>query len=170
MPQFLGPAQIEILLSRATVAETFLGIDVGSSCVGLAIAQHGSRVAFPLSWFKRTGPVGDARTVRQVFIDNGVQVCVFGYPLTLSGGEGENCRKVALFVKGLQENGAFFNTQVHSCLFWDERFSTQVAKRVVLRSKKNWRELRDPTKDRMKKEVDKYSAAFLLQTVLDRFQ
>jgi len=56
MPQFLGPAQIEILLSRATVAETFLGIDVGSSCVGLAIAQHGSKVAFPLSWFKRTGP------------------------------------------------------------------------------------------------------------------
>ncbi|GJQ13127.1 hypothetical protein GpartN1_g4918.t1 [Galdieria partita] len=169
MPEFLGPSQIEKLLTRAVVTETFLGVDVGSSCVGLAIAQHGSKMAFPLSWFKRRKPQEDAKVVHNVLISNRIDVCVFGYPLTLSGGEGENCRNVALFVKGLLQNGAFLDTKVHSCLFWDERFSTQMAKRVVLRTKENLRDLRDPSKDEMKKEVDKYSAAFLLQTVLDRF-
>ncbi|EME28670.1 Putative pre-16S rRNA nuclease [Galdieria sulphuraria] len=169
MPEFLGPSQIKKLLTSTLVSQTFLGVDVGSSCVGLAIAQHGTKMAFPLSWFKRRNPLEDARVVHDILIANGVDVCVFGYPLTLQGGEGENCRNVALFVRGLQQQGVFLDTKVHSCLFWDERFSTQMAKRVVLRTRQNLRDLRDPTKDEMKKEVDKYSAAFLLQTVLDRF-
>eukprot|EP00871_Galdieria_phlegrea_P001646 jgi/Galph1/2482/GphlegSOOS_G1136.1 len=168
IPEFFTSNTVENIFKNSLAGQTFLGIDVGSSCVGVAIAARGSSLASPLTWFQRTTGKSDADHMQQIFINHGVNICVFGYPLTLLGEERESCRQVALFAKLLVNYSAFDNSAVHSCIFWDERMSTQAAKRVVIQGKEGMRRLQNPRQRKWKEQVDKYSAVYVLQNFLDR--
>jgi putative holliday junction resolvase len=71
----------------------FLGIDLGSKRIGLAVADAGIGIARPLATVNRGATLdADAAAIGQVCHDQGVIELVVGLPVEASGVEGEMAR------------------------------------------------------------------------------
>jgi putative Holliday junction resolvase len=131
-----------------------LGLDVGSKTIGLAVCDEAQTVATPLRTLTRRGGTADLEAVGSVMTETGAEALVLGLPLDLSGDEGEAARRARSLGQAL---AGHLGCPVH---YWDERFSTAEAERVLLQA--------DVSRKKRRQVVNHLAATLILQGFLDR--
>lgn len=134
----------------------WLGIDVGSKTLGLAISDDEAKVALPLCVLSRRNDAYDLSALETVIREQGCEAIVIGLPLELSGKEGPAAQRSRKIGTMLQQR---FGLMVH---YYDERFSTVVAERALIEG--------DMRRNARKSTIDKVAAALILQGFLDETQ
>jgi putative Holliday junction resolvase len=130
-----------------------LGVDLGSTRVGLALSDPDGVVAQPLEVLTGAGADGFAAAVAERARELGAAEIVVGIPLRLDGGHGPEADAAEAFARLLEEKTAL---PVHR---WDERLSTVQAQRAMRSAGANTR--------RQRGVVDKVAAALVLGAYLD---
>jgi len=137
-----------------------LGLDVGTSNVGLALSCTDRRAIKSLgtisrrNWNLGFGGHKDSEfssILKGLILKHHVSTMVVGLPLLASGEQGAQCRKTTSFVDGLDE---VFQRDYHACkdkelhpvhivntFYWDERLSTHKAKLQIARHRGHSRHL-----------------------------
>jgi putative Holliday junction resolvase len=132
-----------------------LAIDIGDVRCGLALSNVEGTTARPLDVLSTKELLADNRALRTLVADYEVATIVVGLPLTLEGTEGPQARHVrALADKILTGLDAL------PLVFFDERYSSVVAKEQGRASGLSERDMRGAT--------DSRAAAVFLQTYLDK--
>jgi len=116
-----------------------LGVDYGTSKVGLAIGHTETKVATPLGVVK---PADLVMKIERLIETEGINLVVFGLPLSLSGEETASAKAVREFVFKIEPEISA------PIVFEDERMTTAQAKRDG--------------------HDDAVAAMYLLQSYLDR--
>lgn len=145
-----NPRELEESLGKD---ERWLGIDVGSKTLGLALSDVTLTIATPLDTLRRGKFAGDAESLREIIKRERIGGLVLGLPLNMDGSEGPRCQSVRQFARNLE-------TRVDVPMtFWDERLSTAAVTRTLLDA--------DASRKRRSEVVDKMAAAYILQAALD---
>jgi len=126
-----------------------LAIDPGDRRIGLAVSDELGITAQGLDTFDKRSDKDFLAHVAGLVTEYDVGEIVVGDPLHLSGDIGESAIKARGLAKDLQSR---FDMTV---TLWDERFSSEEAKRVLKGSKAK------------KGVVDKLAAVIILQSYLD---
>jgi putative Holliday junction resolvase len=128
-----------------------LGVDHGSSVIGIAISDPTQRLAHPLQLFKRTTRAADLVALNAIIASHAVVGIVVGLPETPPGFTGvsqaDTVRRWAARLAGYVAVPVYL---------WDETLSTDEAERLVTAGGR-------PRPDR----VDHIAAAVILQSFLD---
>lgn len=135
--------------------DRIIGIDYGKARTGLAVSD-------PLGIFAsglETLPSAKIIDYLKKYDASGERIIrfVLGYPLNLNGAPAQTAPEVDVFIKKLQE--AFPEIPIS---LEDERFTSVLAHRAMIDGGMKYSRRRD------KAEVDKISAAIILQSYLDR--
>ncbi len=135
--------------------DRIIGIDYGKARTGLAVSD-------PLGIFAsglETLPSAKIIDYLKKYDASGERITrfVLGYPLNLNGAPAQTAPEVDVFIKKLQE--AFPEIPIS---LEDERFTSVLAHRAMIDGGMKYSRRRD------KAEVDKISAAIILQSYLDR--
>ena len=135
--------------------DRIIGIDYGKARTGLAVSD-------PLGIFAsglETLPSAKIIDYLKKYDASGERITrfVLGYPLNLNGAPAQTAPEVDVFIKKLQE--AFPEIPIS---LEDERFTSVLAHRAMIDGGLKYSRRRD------KAEVDKISAAIILQSYLDR--
>jgi len=133
--------------------ERWLGIDVGSKTLGLALSDVTLTIATPLDTLRRGKFAEDAESLREIVERERIGGLVLGLPLNMDGSEGPRCQSVRQFARNLETRMDVPMT------FWDERLSTAAVTRTLLEA--------DASRKRRSEVVDKMAAAYILQAALD---
>ena len=135
--------------------DRIIGIDFGSARTGLAVSDPLQIFASALD----TLPSAKIIDYLKKYEDKGESIVRFvvGYPLNLSGAPAQAASGVDSFTKTLQK--AFPEVPI---TLEDERFTSVLAHRAMIDGGMKSSRRRD------KKEVDKISAAIILQSYLDK--
>ncbi|MBL6946707.1 MAG: Holliday junction resolvase RuvX [Rhodospirillales bacterium] len=131
-----------------------IGLDVGSKTIGLALSDLTKMVATPHDVVRRTKFRKDVDHLIRVIEENEVGGFVIGLPISMDGTEGRRCQSTRDFTDNLLEIIDL------PAAFWDERLSTAVVERMMVREM-------DLTRKRRAQIVDKAAAAYILQGALD---
>ena len=134
--------------------QCLLGIDLGSTTIGMAISDISLIVASPLDTLKRGRFKNDSQKLLTLIKERCVGGLVLGLPLNMNGREGPRCQATRQFAKNLL---ALFELPI---AFWDERLSTAAVERLLI-------DEADMSRMRRSEVVDKIAAAYILQAVLD---
>ena len=131
----------------------FLGLDVGSRTIGIAVSDDLGLAAHPVRTLRRQGTARDVQAVLALAREQEAAALVVGVPFDEEGAVGRRAARVMVFVDALRTAGA---PPVET---WDERFSTIVAEE----------QLRDAAVPRKKRRavIDQAAAVVILQGWLD---
>lgn len=132
----------------------FLGLDIGTNTVGLAISDGDHKVASPLETLKRTKFRDDVQRLLAIVDDRNIGGFIAGLPVSLDGTEGPRCQSVRQFAENL------LALRDMPFAFWDERMSTAAMQRFLIGEV-------DMTRKRRGEIIDKLAAAYILQGALD---
>lgn len=147
------------LTARLGRGQRLLGLDVGTTTVGLAVSDPNLVVASPIGTLKRTKFTQDARELGKTIRDYGIGGLIVGLPLNMDGTEGPRAESVRAFGKNLLERSDLLGWTAEIA-FWDERLSTSAVERFMIGEA-------DMTRKRRDEVVDKMAAAYILQGALD---
>ena len=138
--------------------QRILALDVGDARTGTALSDPLGMFAQPGDTFEGS-PEKLIPTLSALVIEKDVGRIVVGLPKELSGEEGPQAQKVRSFV-GKLESALRENTNIGDIplIFWDERMSTQEAKRYIQESKLKNRE--------RSAALDRVSASLILESYL----
>jgi putative Holliday junction resolvase len=138
--------------------ERFLGLDIGTKTVGLALSDVMRVIATPTETLRRGKFGDDAKKLFDMVQKHDVAALVLGLPMNMDGSEGPRCQSVRQFAANML---AHFEKQGQDIdiVFWDERLSTVTAHRVMIDA--------DLSRKRQAEVVDKMAAAVILQGYLD---
>lgn len=129
-----------------------IGIDFGSKRIGIAISYHGKN-AMPYSVIPAE-PLSQAISlIEEIVEENQIDTVVVGIPYSLSGAESQQTVKTLEFEKILSTR---LNKNIVKI---DERLTTKQIESFLLRY--------GIKKRKDKKDIDKYSAALILQQYLE---
>lgn len=131
-----------------------LGLDVGDRTIGVAVSDALGWTAQGVTVIRRKSLKEDFQELAQLVKEYEVEKFVVGMPRRTDGSYGPEADKVRTFVKKLEGE---FHLPVE---YWDERFSTVAAERVLLEG--------DVRRDKRRQVIDKVAAAVILQAYLDR--
>lgn len=131
-----------------------IGIDLGTTTIGLALSDVEYRIASALRTIQRTKFRQDAEALRQAAAEFGVVGLVIGLPLNMDGSHGPRVQATRAFVRNL---GPILPLPV---AYWDERLSTVAAERVLIAA--------DMSRAKRGAVIDATAAAYILQGALDR--
>lgn len=130
----------------------WMGVDLGSRRIGIAVSDDKGKVAVPYATLHRTSDLDDATAIAEMAAAEGIRTVVVGYPLALDGTRGDAAFVAEAFADRLKESGVRVR-------LWDERLTTvEAEKRLRGRGMKG----------RSRRAViDKMAASVLLQSFLD---
>jgi putative Holliday junction resolvase len=131
-----------------------LGLDYGRKRIGVAICDELGLVARSLLAIERKTIKKDMAEIEMLAHEYDVEKIVIGYPLTLDGKEGIQCKRVSKFSEMIEERLSL------PVVKWDESLSTKEAEDFLLEA--------DMGRKKRRKRVDKLAAAIILQRYLDR--
>ncbi len=131
-----------------------LGIDLGSTTIGLAISDATRIIASPLETLKRGKFRVDSAALVKLIERRDVGGIVLGLPVSMDGTEGPRCQATRQFADNL------LGVIDLPIAFWDERLSTAAVERVLIGEA-------DMSRKRRREVVDKMAAAYILQGALD---
>lgn len=133
-----------------------LGLDYGSKTVGVAVSDPFGWTAQGVEIIRRENEKRLRKTyarIDEIIKEYGVTEIILGYPIMLSGDEGERVEKCKIFKEGLEKRTKLPVT------FRDERLTTVEAYEIMTEAgiaKKDWHEY-----------VDMIAAQIILQGYLD---
>lgn len=130
----------------------FLGVDLGSRRIGVAICDSKGTVATPYATLHRTSDENDARALAEIAGLEGAKTVVLGLPLTLEGLKGDAAMVTEAFAEKLKDAGVRVK-------LLDERLTTAEADKKMKDRGMKGRQRRVV--------VDKMAATVLLQSFLD---
>jgi putative Holliday junction resolvase len=131
----------------------FLGLDVGSKTIGMAVSDLLGITAQGLQTLRRKNKRTDFGWLEKVIGEYQVTEIVVGYPLRMSGLEGIQSEKMQVFAAELRKR---FGLPVH---LWDERLTSVEANRVLRESEMSIR--------RRGEVVDRLAAVLILQAFME---
>ncbi len=136
----------------------YLGLDVGTRRIGVAVSDELGLTAQPVLTLERRsnrgqGKKDDLRSLARLAKRFGVAGIVAGNPTYLSGGVSAQTGKVQAFAAEL---GALTGLPVH---LWDERLSTREAHRILYEA--------GHARHEHRRVVDQVAATLILQEFLD---
>lgn len=131
-----------------------LGLDVGEKTIGIAVSDQLGITAQGLEVIRRTTLAADLKRLNDILREYQVSKIVVGMPRRTDGSYGPEAEKVKEFAQTIADN-----TEI-PLDFWDERFSTVAAERVLLEG--------DVSRKKRRKVIDKVAASVILQAYLDR--
>lgn len=136
-----------------------LGLDVGSTTVGIAISDLMGWTAQGLDTLRINEEQDDLGIDQLVKIikDNQVGTVVIGLPKNMNNSIGFRGEASIKYKEKLQESIPSIDI-----VMWDERLSTMAAERSLLEA--------DVSRQKRKKVIDKMAAVFILQGYLDSIQ
>ncbi|HEY2422979.1 MAG TPA: Holliday junction resolvase RuvX [Chthoniobacterales bacterium] len=129
-----------------------LGIDFGSSRIGIAISDDLGMLAHPLETIPNDS--GFLSRLRQIVLEKGVSRIVVGIPRNMDGSYGPAAEKAKLFLSELKRE--FAGVQL---IAWDERLTTVEAQRLLHAAGRDIKKSRPV--------IDQVAAQVLLQSYLD---
>ena len=132
----------------------WLGVDLGSKTLGLAVTDPNLIIATPLKTLPRIKFSKDLPNLQRVIVEHNVSSFVFGLPTNMNGEEGRRAQATRDFVSNLSTH---INLPV---VFWDERLSTAAVQRLMI-------DEANLSRQKRARSVDKMAAAFILQGALD---
>ncbi len=131
-----------------------LGLDVGEKTIGVAISDLLGITAQGLEVIRRISKKQDFERLVQLINDYEVGKIVIGMPRRTDGTYGPEADKVKEFARSLEK---YVTITIE---FWDERFSTVAAEKILLQG--------DVSRSKRRKVIDKVAASVILQAYLDR--
>ncbi len=129
-----------------------MGLDVGQRRIGVALSDELGLTAQPLKVIERRGEE-TFRELAEIAEERNVGEIVVGLPRRTDGTLGTEASRVMAFAEELRRRLGL------PVRFWDERFSTAQAERVLLAA--------DQSRRKRRKVRDKVAAALILQGYLD---
>ena len=132
----------------------YLGLDLGSKTLGLAISDRTSTIATSLEVLRYNDYDELLDKLSKIVESRKVDSFVLGNPLNLDGGISKRSEITFEFKKLLEEK---FGKEV---IMQDERLSTVEAERMLISN--------DEKRKNRKKVIDKVAATIILQGYLDR--
>jgi putative Holliday junction resolvase len=133
-----------------------IGIDPGSTTIGVAASDLTRLIASPAIGVRRAKMAADAKAIFDLYDDRCACGLVVGHPLNMDGSKGPSSQSARAFARNLV---SFRDVPV---LMWDERLSTAAVQRQMIAA--------DMSRAKRAKEVDAAAAAFMLQGLLDRLK
>ena len=125
-----------------------MGMDIGDKRIGIALSDKGKKISIPYSIIDNDDRFGYG--LAAIIDKENVEKIVIGVPYTLKGELGSQAKKILRFVR---DNILAMGMEV---VYQDERFTTKVPLNTSVDRKK------------IKAQKDKFSAALILQSYLDR--
>ena len=152
----LTTADVAAFLAALPAQGRLIGIDGGTTTLGLALSDGQRTIASPLETISRTKFKADA--ARLLDLIGAHQVCglVLGLPTNMDGSEGPRVQATRALARNF--NGL---TPV-PILLWDERLTTAAAERMLIDA--------DTSRKRRLEVIDKLAATLILQGALDRLR
>jgi putative holliday junction resolvase len=131
----------------------FLGLDIGSKRIGLALSDELGIIAQGLPTLNRTTPGNDIRKLLAIASQHKVGKIVIGLPKNMNGTLGKSAEQVLTFIQEMKVKTAI------PVDVWDERLSTVAVTRTLVSA--------NVSRRRRKEVVDKLAAVYILQGFLD---
>lgn len=131
----------------------YLGLDVGSKTIGIAVSDLLGLTAQGITTIQRKSLEHDLLELEKYIKEYQAEAFVIGLPKNMDGSLGPTAELVQEFADVLQTR---FSLPLR---FWDERLTTVSATRVLLEG--------DVSRKKRKQVVDKLAAVFILQGFLD---
>ncbi|MBV8098384.1 MAG: Holliday junction resolvase RuvX [Verrucomicrobia bacterium] len=129
-----------------------LGIDFGSSRIGIAVSDDLGMLAHPLETIPNDSEF--LSRLQQIALEKGVSRIVVGIPRNMDGSYGPAAEKAKLFLAQLKSE--FAGVQL---IAWDERLTTVEAQRLLHAAGRDIKKSRPV--------IDQVAAQVLLQSYLD---
>jgi len=129
-----------------------VGLDVGTKRIGVAVSDPMGWTAQGYGVLQRRGPK-TLEALCRIVQEVGAEEVVVGLPRRTDGTLGDEAREVMKFAEHLKE------VLKLPVVFWDERFSTAEAERILL--------MADQSRRKRRKVIDKLAAVIILQGYLD---
>ena len=131
----------------------YMGLDIGSKTIGIAVSDDLGWTAQPVTTIMRKKRDDDFRQIADLIDEYDISEIIVGLPKNLDGTIGKSAKKVIEFADFLMGH---LNIPIS---YWDERMSTKVVTRTLIEA--------DVSRKKRKKVVDKLAAAYILQGYLD---
>jgi len=139
----------------APVQIRYLGLDVGTRRIGVAVSDELGLTAQPvMTLVRKRNPRDDLRSLARLARRFGVAAIVVGNPLRLSGEESSQTKKVQGFAADL---GELTGLPVH---LWDERLTTHEAHALLYQA--------GHARQNHRRVVDQVAAAMILQEFMEK--
>jgi putative Holliday junction resolvase len=130
-----------------------LGLDIGERRIGVALCDELGLLAGPLTTVAVRGRGRELAELAAIARERAVERVVIGLPTSLSGREGPQARAVRAFAARLAPH---LSVPID---FWDERYTTAEAERVLID--------RGLSREERRARIDAAAAAIMLQDYLD---
>lgn len=132
----------------------YLGLDIGTKTVGIAISDPLKLIANGLVTIKRTNVKQDIDEIKDIIQKNDIEKLIVGMPYTTDGKIESQAQRVLSFVDLLKRE---VDIDIE---YIDERFTTISAERVLINQKVR--------RENRKEHIDKIAASLILQSYLDK--
>lgn len=135
-----------------------LALDVGDRTIGVACSDFMGMIASGVTTIERTGLKKDCDKVIEIAEEKQCKKIVIGLPKMLDGSDSPQTEKVRGF-KDKLENKLMAQKKGIEVVFYDERFTTKMAERVLIAA--------DVSRKKRKEVIDKQAAVIILQGYLE---
>lgn len=136
--------------------QCLLGLDYGSTVIGVAASDPGLTIASPIGSVVRKKFAGDAAQLMKLINEREIGAIIIGLPKNMDGSEGKSAQAARAFIRNMITIGGMPDFPT---VLWDERLSTAAVERFLIAD--------DMTRKRRDEVVDKAAAAYILQGALD---
>jgi putative Holliday junction resolvase len=132
----------------------YLGLDLGSKTLGIAISDREGIIAsaHETIHFKEQDEM--LSEIKKIYNDNKINKIILGFPKNMNNTIGEKAKETIKFKEKLE---SYLNAEV---ILEDERWTTIQANNLLIKA--------DLSRKKRKTKVDKLAATFILQSYLDR--
>lgn len=136
----------------------YLGLDLGSKTLGIAISDTTKTIASTLKtlYFKDENYESLIEPLREIILDNDIEKIVLGLPKNMDNSLGMRAN-ITLEFKKILENA--FNIEV---IMEDERLTSVISNNILIEA--------DMSRKKRKKKVDGIAAQIILQSYLDKMK
>ena len=142
------------LMPQTRAGSSWMGLDLGTKTIGVAVSDRLLSSANPLHTIRRVKFSKDAEALLQIIADREIGAIILGLPRNMDGSEGPRCQSTRAFVRNLAR---LTDLPIG---YWDERLSTVAAERALLEA--------DTSRKRRAEVIDHVAAGYILQGALDR--
>ena len=142
------------LMPQTRAGRSWMGLDLGTKTIGVAVSDRLLSSATPLHTIRRVKFSKDAEALLQIIADREIGAIILGLPRNMDGSEGPRCQSTRAFVRNLAR---LTDLPIG---YWDERLSTVAAERALLEA--------DTSRKRRAEVIDHVAAGYILQGALDR--
>ena len=134
----------------------YLGIDLGSKTIGLAMSDQTCTIASPFKtiFFDNEDYLSTIDEIKQITKEYEIQKIILGLPKNMNNTLGERAQITMQYKKMLEDN---LNISV---ILFDERLTSVISNSILIEA--------DMSRKKRKTKVDALAANIILQTYLDK--